>query len=58
MWYVCPQEGGAAQAEFSEGLLVYPSGDELNDTEEGYSSSAVSEEDLKYDPAMWQSVIR
>lgn len=33
-------------------------GDEIGDGEEGYSSSAVSEEEVKYDPSVWQSVIR
>lgn len=46
-------------AEYTDGLLVYPSdGDEAAEPEEGYSSSAVSEEELKYDPSVWQSVIR
>jgi hypothetical protein len=41
-----------------DGLLVYRSdGDELADAEEGYSS-ALSEEEVKYDPSVWQSVIR
>ncbi|GBP50495.1 Homeobox protein AKR [Eumeta japonica] len=48
-----------ARAAYGEGLLVYRSdGDELADAEEGYSSSAVSEEEVKYDPSVWQSVIR
>ncbi|KAL4703462.1 hypothetical protein ACJJTC_010334 [Scirpophaga incertulas] len=39
-------------------LLVYRSdGDEVGDVD-GYSSSAVSEEEVKYDPSVWQSVIR
>ncbi|CAH2988445.1 unnamed protein product [Chilo suppressalis] len=43
---------------FGDGLLVYRSeGDELVDAEEGYSS-ALSEEEVKYDPSVWQSVIR
>ncbi|KAJ2948242.1 hypothetical protein O0L34_g7470 [Tuta absoluta] len=49
----------AVQQEYSDGLLVYRSdGDEMGDAEEGYSSSAVSEEEVKYDPSVWQSVIR
>ncbi|CAH2984780.1 unnamed protein product [Chilo suppressalis] len=47
--------------EYTEGLLVYRSdadGDDAADGEEGYSSSAVSEEEVKYDPSVWQSVIR
>ncbi|XP_026496499.1 iroquois-class homeodomain protein IRX-5-like isoform X2 [Vanessa tameamea] len=45
--------------DYGDGLLVYRSdGDELADGEEGYSSSAVSEEEVKYDPSVWQSVIR
>ncbi|KAL0894396.1 hypothetical protein ABMA27_013016 [Loxostege sticticalis] len=44
--------------EYGDGLLVYRSeGDELGDAEEGYSS-AISEEEVKYDPSVWQSVIR
>ncbi|XP_052757868.1 homeobox protein PKNOX2-like [Galleria mellonella] len=43
---------------YGDGLLVYRSeGDELADHEEGYSS-AISEEEVKYDPSVWQSVIR
>lgn len=46
-------------ADYTDGLLVYPSdGDEAAEPEEGYSSSAVSEEEVKYDPSVWQSVIR
>ncbi|KAM3959104.1 uncharacterized protein ACR2FA_006784 [Aphomia sociella] len=42
--------------DYGDGLLVYRSeGDEL--AEEGYSS-AISEEEVKYDPSVWQSVIR
>ncbi|XP_053607621.1 homeobox protein Meis1-like isoform X2 [Plodia interpunctella] len=42
--------------DYGDGLLVYRSdGDEL--VEEGYSS-AISEEEVKYDPSVWQSVIR
>lgn len=49
----------AADAEYGDGLLVYRSdGDEIADGEEGYSSSAISEEEVKYDPSVWQSVIR
>ncbi|CAG9795478.1 unnamed protein product [Diatraea saccharalis] len=52
-------EGENPEQEYSEGLLVYRSdGDEVADGEEGYSSSAVSEEEVKYDPSVWQSVIR
>ncbi|CAH2065912.1 unnamed protein product, partial [Iphiclides podalirius] len=40
--------------DYGDGLLVYRN-DEL--TEEGYSS-AISEEEVKYDPSVWQSVIR
>ncbi|XP_068620380.1 uncharacterized protein [Battus philenor] len=44
--------------DYGDGLLVYRSdGDEVADAEEGYSSSAVSEEEVKYDPSVWQSVI-
>ncbi|XP_049866957.1 homeobox protein PKNOX2-like [Pectinophora gossypiella] len=44
--------------DYGDGLLVYRSdGDELVDAEEGYSS-AISEEEVKYDPSVWQSVIR
>ncbi|KAJ2944492.1 hypothetical protein O0L34_g3836 [Tuta absoluta] len=43
--------------DYGDGLLVYRSdGDELVDAE-GYSS-AISEEEIKYDPSVWQSVIR
>lgn len=49
----------AADADYGDGLLVYRSdGDEIADGEEGYSSGAVSEEEVKYDPSVWQSVIR
>ncbi|CAH1640476.1 unnamed protein product [Spodoptera littoralis] len=49
----------SAEQEYSDGLLVYRSdGDDIGDGEEGYSSSAVSEEEVKYDPSVWQSVIR
>ncbi|XP_049876984.1 iroquois-class homeodomain protein IRX-5-like isoform X2 [Pectinophora gossypiella] len=49
----------SAEHEYSDGLLVYRSdGDEIPDAEEGYSSSAISEEEVKYDPSVWQSVIR
>ncbi|KAL0820106.1 hypothetical protein ABMA28_006047 [Loxostege sticticalis] len=49
----------SGEAEYTDGLLVYRSdGDEVADGEEGYSSSAVSEEEVKYDPSVWQSVIR
>ncbi|CAG5055777.1 unnamed protein product [Parnassius apollo] len=41
--------------EYGDGLLVYQSD---GDAEEDYSSSAVSEEEVKYDPSVWQSVIR
>lgn len=45
--------------DYGDGLLVYRSdGDEAADAEEGYSSSAISEEEVKYDPSVWQSVIR
>ncbi|XP_035446593.1 pre-B-cell leukemia transcription factor 2-like isoform X7 [Spodoptera frugiperda] len=44
--------------DYGDGLLVYRSdGDELGDGEEGYSST-ISEEEVKYDPSVWQSVIR
>ncbi|XP_059061826.1 uncharacterized protein LOC131854706 isoform X2 [Achroia grisella] len=44
--------------DYGDGLLVYRSeGNELVDHEEGYSS-AISEEEVKYDPSVWQSVIR
>ncbi|XP_068621497.1 homeobox protein PKNOX2-like [Battus philenor] len=42
--------------DYGDGLLVYRN-DELGDAEEGYSS-AISEEEVKYDPSVWQSVIR
>ncbi|NP_001153660.1 iroquois-class homeodomain protein IRX-5-like [Bombyx mandarina] len=49
----------SAEQEYTDGLLVYRSeGDDIADGEEGYSSSAVSEEEVKYDPSVWQSVIR
>ncbi|XP_049700760.2 uncharacterized protein LOC110381303 isoform X2 [Helicoverpa armigera] len=49
----------STEQEYSDGLLVYRSdGDDIGDGEEGYSSSAVSEEEVKYDPSVWQSVIR
>lgn len=53
-------EGEAGgEHEYTDGLLVYRSdGDDIGDAEEGYSSSAVSEEEVKYDPSVWQSVIR
>ncbi|XP_052743874.1 iroquois-class homeodomain protein IRX-5 isoform X2 [Bicyclus anynana] len=53
-------EGEAGgEHEYGDGLLVYRSdGDDMGDAEEGYSSSAVSEEEVKYDPSVWQSVIR
>ncbi|XP_039759182.1 iroquois-class homeodomain protein irx-2-like isoform X2 [Pararge aegeria] len=53
-------EGEAGgEHDYSDGLLVYRSdGDDIGDAEEGYSSSAVSEEEVKYDPSVWQSVIR
>lgn len=48
----------SGEQEYSDGLLVYRSdGDDIGDGEEGYSSSAVSEEEVKYDPTVWQSVI-
>ncbi|CAH2234720.1 jg4706 [Pararge aegeria aegeria] len=43
--------------DYGDGLLVYREGDELGEAEEGYSS-ALSEEEVKYDPSVWQSVIR
>ncbi|XP_072942623.1 uncharacterized protein [Epargyreus clarus] len=43
--------------DYGDGLLVYRSEGEGEDGE-GYSSSAVSEEEVKYDPTVWQSVIR
>lgn len=51
-------DGDRREPEYAEGdsLLVYRSDGELG--EEGYSSSAVSEEEVKYDPSVWQSVIR
>ncbi|CAK1603553.1 unnamed protein product [Parnassius mnemosyne] len=42
--------------DYGDGLLVYRN-DELGDAEEGYSS-AISEDEVKYDPSVWQSVIR
>ncbi|KAJ0173919.1 hypothetical protein K1T71_010065 [Dendrolimus kikuchii] len=49
----------SAEQGYADRLLVYRSdGDEVADGEEGYSSSAVSEEEVKYDPSVWQSVIR
>ncbi|XP_069361717.1 uncharacterized protein [Maniola hyperantus] len=49
---------GSPGAEYGDGLLVYRSdGDDLGDAEESYSSAA-SEEEVKYDPSVWQSVIR
>ncbi|XP_026743895.1 iroquois-class homeodomain protein IRX-5-like isoform X2 [Trichoplusia ni] len=61
-WDGVEVEGDAdrsAEQDYSDGLLVYRSdGDEIGDGEEGYSSSAVSEEEVKYDPSVWQSVIR
>ncbi|XP_050352939.1 uncharacterized protein LOC126775176 isoform X2 [Nymphalis io] len=52
-------DGERRDHDYGDGLLVYRSdGDELADGEEGYSSSAVSEEEVKYDPSVWQSVIR
>ncbi|CAB3251015.1 unnamed protein product [Arctia plantaginis] len=49
----------SGEQDYSDGLLVYRSdGDDIGDGEEGYSSSAVSEEEVKYDPTVWQSVIR
>ncbi|KAJ8729704.1 hypothetical protein PYW08_001285 [Mythimna loreyi] len=54
-----PQNGPDGRAhDYGDGLLVYRSdGDELGDGEEGYSST-ISEEEVKYDPSVWQSVIR
>ncbi|XP_075991310.1 uncharacterized protein LOC142986638 isoform X2 [Anticarsia gemmatalis] len=54
-----PQNGADGRAhDYGDGLLVYRSdGDELGDGEEGYSST-ISEEEVKYDPSVWQSVIR
>lgn len=50
--------GNSRGLDYGDGLLVYRSdGDELVDGEEGYSS-AISEEEVKYDPSVWQSVIR
>ncbi|CAH0726320.1 unnamed protein product, partial [Brenthis ino] len=43
--------------DYGDGLLVYQERDALGETEEGYSS-AISEEEVKYDPSVWQSVIR
>ncbi|XP_041985097.1 homeobox protein TGIF2-like isoform X2 [Aricia agestis] len=40
-------EGGGQEAEYGEGLLVYRSDADLPDGEEDYSSSALSEEDVK-----------
>ncbi|KAG6453998.1 uncharacterized protein LOC115445978 [Manduca sexta] len=52
------ENGVEVRHDYGDGLLVYRSdGDELGDGEEGYSS-AVSEEEVKYDPSVWQSVIR
>lgn len=48
--------GGARDHDYGDGLLVYRSDEEERDEE--YSSSAVSEEEVKYDPSVWQSVIR
>ncbi|XP_045502099.1 uncharacterized protein LOC123699236 isoform X2 [Colias croceus] len=52
--------------DYGDGLLVYRSDGELADGDAGapdgeheeYSSGAVSEEDVKYDPSVWHSVIR
>ncbi|KAM3959256.1 uncharacterized protein ACR2FA_006685 [Aphomia sociella] len=53
------EQDRGAEHDYSDGLLVYRSdGDDIADGEEGYSSSAVSEEEVKYDPSVWQSVIR
>lgn len=52
-----PQGEGGRDHDYGDGLLVYRSDGEL-EGEEGYSSSAVSEEEVKYDPSVWQSVIR
>ncbi|XP_059057599.1 iroquois-class homeodomain protein IRX-5-like [Achroia grisella] len=53
------EQDRSQEHEYSDGLLVYRSdGDDIGDGEEGYSSSAVSEEEVKYDPTVWQSVIR
>ncbi|XP_026763241.2 uncharacterized protein LOC113521785 isoform X2 [Galleria mellonella] len=53
------EQDRSAEHEYSDGLLVYRSdGDDIADGEEGYSSSAISEEEVKYDPSVWQSVIR
>ncbi|XP_050685478.1 uncharacterized protein LOC126979926 [Leptidea sinapis] len=41
--------------DYGEGLLVYRDVDDFG--EEGYSS-AISEEEIKYDPSVWQSTIR
>ncbi|XP_069357902.1 uncharacterized protein [Maniola hyperantus] len=44
--------------DYGDGLLVYQNErDQLGEAEEGYSS-AISEEEVKYDPSVWQSVIR
>ncbi|XP_048483537.1 iroquois-class homeodomain protein IRX-6 isoform X2 [Plutella xylostella] len=48
-------ETEAGAAAYADGLLVYR-GDELADDED--YSSAVSEDEVKYDPSVWQSVIR
>ncbi|XP_060801802.1 homeobox protein TGIF1-like [Amyelois transitella] len=53
---VVVQNEAEIRHDYGDGLLVYRSdGDEL--VEEGYSS-AISEEEVKYDPSVWQSVIR
>ncbi|CAH0713081.1 unnamed protein product, partial [Brenthis ino] len=52
-----PEGEGGQDHDYGDGLLVYRSDGEL-EGEEGYSSSAVSEEEVKYDPSVWQSVIR
>ncbi|KPJ10408.1 Homeobox protein TGIF2 [Papilio machaon] len=46
--------------DYGDGLLVYRSDGDADGegAEEDYSSSAVSEEEVKYDPSVWQSVIR
>lgn len=43
--------------DYGDGLLVYRDEPDLGDGEEGYSST-ISEEEVKYDPSVWQSVIR
>ncbi|KAG7301752.1 hypothetical protein JYU34_014740 [Plutella xylostella] len=48
-------ETEAGAAAYADGLLVYR-GDELADDED--YSSTVSEDEVKYDPSVWQSVIR